>query len=119
MCPLMWATCPTLRRAADRDCQQVRRKGGSWPGVLRAIKPLTLAMVAKVQIELGNDRAGSRVCQIGGFQIVYDRAGSRPKTVGQFELVYDMAGNRLRGVAPIRSHTTSSVVDPCGLATST
>lgn len=57
------------------------------------------ARVTNVQIELGYDRAGSRLSQIGAVQIDYDRAGSRPRAVGQVDLDYDMAGNRLRAVA--------------------
>ena len=82
------------------DSVNSRRKVAGGVGLFKPSKASDpKARVAKVQIELGYDRAGSRLRRIGGLQIAYDRAGSRPKTVGQFDLVYDIARNRLRGVS--------------------
>lgn len=65
--------------------------GTAWLGA-------TATSLDGVRIELGYDRAGSRLNRIGDFRISYDKAGTRPKTLGRLDLDYDMAGNRLRRV---------------------
>ena len=46
-----------------------------------------------VQVEFSNDKAGSRLRQIGDPQIAYDWSGSRPRAPGQFALDYDRMGH--------------------------
>ncbi|MEE1782396.1 hypothetical protein PUR71_05565 [Streptomyces sp. SP17BM10] len=49
---------------------------------------------------LGYDRFGNNLTDIGGLGITYYRLGNRPRTFGQWTLEYDHLGSRLRRIGP-------------------